>query len=967
MKTLRDDTLFARWLGRLAEIVLQRRRWLLCSHAILFGVSVLYTVTYLEFDTSRGNLVGANKKYHQNFLRFKKEFPTQDDLVVVVESEDPEKNRQFIERLGAKIDAARIRIPIAPGAKETVETNLFNHVFYKGDLKMLGSKALLFVPEADLVELRNKLRDYRPFLEPFARTTNLVSLFDMINTQFRTAKAEQNSQTESLIRTIPALERIVSQATSSMERSGTPPSPGIFALFDAGEEAQQNVYITIPGTQLYLATAQALTEDLNGAAVERMRQLVAETRAEVTGLNVGLTGEPVLERDEMLQSQKDTTAASIVALILCAIIFIYGYQETGRPVKATICLVVGLAYTLAFATLAVGHLNILTITFVPILIGLGIDFGVHLVTRYEEELRHGRAEPEALRKAMVFTGQGIFTGAFTTAGAFLAMGFTNFRGIQEMGVICGVGLLICLVPMLTLLPVLLLRGRQNILDHKLASQVNPRERIENLWLRRPVAVVLITAGLCALSFPQVRRVYFDYNLLNLQSDGLPAVEFEQKLIYAATNTVSGADTNSSGRSVLFAAVVTDSLEHAVELEEQIKKLPAVAEVDSIAKFLTENQTEKLRLIGEIKEDLSALSFAEADTRPVDVSELSQTLWSLNGYVGLAREAAQAEEPAVAQKLSALHDAVAKLRVALFSGKPAVRAVRVARLTAYQRALFADLRDTFEALANQDSRERLRIGDLPPALRDRFVGVSGKHLLQVYPRKNVWERANQKEFIRQLREALDPHDTNSPIITGTPVQLLEYTSLLKRSYEQAAVYSLVAIAVLVFIHFRSVGSVILALLPVTFGSVWLAGIMGYFGVPLNPANIMTLPLVIGVGVTNGIHILNRFAEERNPGILAKSTGKAVLVSGLTTMAGFGSLVLAKHRGIESLGLVMTIGVAACMIVGCTFLPALLKLLQRERRLIEQPSADNARSTLGREEPRYKDLRTEAKPQVRRQLK
>jgi predicted RND superfamily exporter protein len=145
-------------------------------------------------------------------------------------------------------------------------------------------------------------------------------------------------------------------------------------------------------------------------------------------------------------------------------------------------------------------------------------------------------------------------------------------------------------------------------------------------------------------------------------------------------------------------------------------------------------------------------------------------------------------------------------------------------------------------------------------------------------------------------------------------------------------------------------VILALLPVAIGSIWLGGVMGARGIPFNPANIMTLPLVIGIGVTNGIHILNRFAEERNPGILAKSTGKAVLVSGLTTIAGFGSLILAKHRGIQSLGYVMTAGVALCMIAGLTFLPAVLNLLMRRGHLIKQPSADNARSTLGREEPR-----------------
>ena len=129
-------------------------------------------------------------------------------------------------------------------------------------------------------------------------------------------------------------------------------------------------------------------------------------------------------------------------------------------------------------------------------------------------------------------------------------------------------------------------------------------------------------------------------------------------------------------------------------------------------------------------------------------------------------------------------------------------------------------------------------------------------------------------------------------------------------------------------------------------------MGWFGIPFNVANIMTLPLVVGIGVTNGVQILNRFAEERTPGILARSTGKAVLVSGLTAIAGFGSLIIAKDRGIHSLGCVMATGIAACMLAGLTFLPALLNLLGQRRPLIDQPSADNPTSALGQEEPRSK---------------
>jgi uncharacterized protein len=919
IKQLSTDSFVARFLAWVTGVVLRHQGLFLYGQVALFVLSLLIAAKYpgIQFDTSRNNLVGSNKKYHQNFLRFKEEFPTQDDLVVVVESENAEKNRQFVERLGAKLEA---------------ETNVFHDVFYKGDLKMLGSKALLFVPDKDLADLSQKLKDFRPFIAQFTRTTNLVSLFNMVCTQFRTAKQEANAENDALVKALPALERIMTQATDSLRRQGTPPSPGITALFDPGEEAEQQMYITFAKGRIYLVTAQAPTEDLNSAAVMRLRQLVEETKTEVPGLNVGLTGEPVLELDEMAQSQKDTTVACVVSLVLCALIFIYGYQETGRPVKATVCLLIGLGYTLAFATLVIGHLNILTITFMPILIGLAIDYGVHLISRYEEELRHGRSKEAALTKAMVFTGQGIFTGGFTTAGGFLAMGLTNFKGIQEMGIICGGGLLICLVPMMTMLPVLLMRGHQNVEDQETGDPLaEKRARIENLWLRRPLWTVGVTLALCALAATQIHKVYFDYNLLNMQSKGLPAVEFEKELI------------DSTPKGVLFGAVIATNLQQAAALEQQLTNLPAVASVDSITSFLSEDQTRKLGVVGDIKQELCNVRFADPDPKPVNLNELSGTLYSLRGYLGAALDDVQKDAPELVPQFNSLRDAIEALRKEMLRGDTNRVTENALKLAEFQRSLFDDVHDTFQALRTQDNRAPLSVADLPPALHDRFVGIKGKYLLMVYPKEDVWKRENQRVFIDQVGK-IDPN------VTGTPVQLYHYTALLKDSYQEAAWYSLGAIALLVLFHFRSVACVVLALVPVAIGSLWLGGLMGWLGVPLNPANIMTLPLVIGIGVTNGIHILNRFAEEQTPSILGRSTGKAVLVSGLTSMAGFGSLILAKHQGIHSLGCVMTTGLATCMIAGLTFLPALLNLLMRQRVSTKQPSADNARSTLGREEPR-----------------
>ncbi|HEY5298740.1 MAG TPA: MMPL family transporter [Verrucomicrobiae bacterium] len=906
MKALSADSFLARLLGKLAAAVCRHPRWFIYPQLLLFVLCVLYTVKFLQFDTNRDDLVGANKKYQHNFLEFKKEFPQQDDLVVVVESDNLGKNRQFVERLGARLQA---------------ETNVFSDVFYDKDLKNMGAKALLLASDSDLVSLEKTLQDDLPFIRQFTQTTNLVSFFEQINTEFRTARRSANSQTESLAGALPALTRIVNEARDDLEMPGTPPSPGVTTLFDTNTEDAAQSYLAFAKGKIFLVTAHAASEDLNSKAVERIRQLIKKTQSEVSGVNVGVTGEPVLEHDEMAQSQKDMTLASIVSLILCALIFIYGYNETGRPVKATLCLIIGLGYTLAYATATVGHLNILTITFVPILIGLAIDFGVHLVTRYEEELRHGKTAKQALTKAMMFTGQGIFVGALTTAGAFLAMALTNFKGIQEMGIICGGGLLVCFIPMMTMLPALLLRGRQNVIDHKV-GQSAARARIENLWLQRPAIVTGIVITLCILAATQLNKVHFDYNLLDMQSAGLPAVVFEQKLI------------DSADKSVLYGAVIADSLTNAIALETKIKKLPTVATndgVESVADFFNHNQSEKLKIISRIKQEVTPLQFKSPDARPVNLYALSSTLYYLYGYLGAAADEVQPDEPALAKEMMTLRQAIDNLRKAMLAGNAATLAAHATKLAEFQRALFDDVRATFEALQNQDDRAPLRLEDLPKVLRDRFVGVTGKLLLQVYPKNNIWQRANQKKFVEELR-AIDPD------VTGTPVQLYEYTSLLKQSYERAALYSLAAIAILVFIHFRGFGSVILALLPVGIGTLWLVGLMGVFNIPFNPANIMTLPLVLGIGVTNGIQILNRFAEEHTPDILSRSTGKAVLVSGLTAIAGFGSLILAKHRGIHSLGCVMSVGIATCMIAALTFLPALLNLLGRKHQLIKKPDAD-----------------------------
>ncbi|MFM7100084.1 MAG: MMPL family transporter, partial [Verrucomicrobiota bacterium] len=650
-----------------------------------------------------------DKHYHRIFLDFRREFAGQDDIVVLVESEDAEKNRQFIERLGARLEAESVRVNPA---------HVFGDIFYKGDLRAMGNKALLFFPETNLVEFAGALEKYRPFMRNFTGATNLESMFRQVNTLIRQAGRERKPGTEEeFAQLLPAMERLVRMAGESLARPGVPPSPGVEALFGGGAEAERQKYLTFANGRLYLLSTRprqvevqpadlppTLWERLRGRdaqptparmkdfqrsrqgsvnsdAVDRVRALVAEVQQEVPGLNVGVTGEQVLDHDEMHQSQADSTLATLLALVICLGIFVAGYRQVWRPLKAMACLVIGLGYTMGYTTLVIGHLNILTVTFVPMLVGLAIDFGVHLITRYEEELGRGRPEAESMRLAVVFTGQGIFTGCFTTAGAFFAMALTGFRGIREMGVITGGGMLLCLVPMITLLPIWLRTSRRpspaatpERTAGATASGVaaaDRRERLERLWLDRPWTVLGVAAAGCAAAALVLPRIHFDYNLLNMQSRGLPAVEFEHKLI-------EGAE-----KSVLYAAVVTNSLEGAVALEDRLRRLPTVASTDSMARFLREDATRKLALARQVKAAVAGLQFAPVDPAPVTLEDLSRRVFALQGYLALAADEVNKSGPTdLAPRLRSLGEALARFRADLFQGD---RAANARKLAAFQRA------------------------------------------------------------------------------------------------------------------------------------------------------------------------------------------------------------------------------------------------------------------------------------------
>ncbi|MBR5738282.1 MAG: MMPL family transporter [Verrucomicrobia bacterium] len=889
-----------KWISKLlaatASWTIRYPRRIIILQLILAVLCGWYTAKCLVFTMDRNALVGDDKKYHQIFLKYKKEFPGQDDIVAVVESDDYERNRMFVEVLGSRLEQ---------------ETNLFTDVFYKGDLKMMGNKALLFADKSILVGLEEELKNYAPFIQEFMPSTNLVQLYQYVNDRFMRAQNEDNEDNRNMVNTLPALERILNGAYNAISKPGVPMSPGLAALFGSGEQAENEQYITFDHGRMYVVNVHAVEESLYPAAVKRLRELVEDVKMQVPGVNVDITGEPVLEYDEMQQSQYDTTFSSIVSLILCFLLFCYGYRQFHRPVAAVFCLMLGLVFTMGWTTFAVGQLNLLTITFLPMLIGLGIDFGVHLVSRFEEELGKGNTPDEAIHISLVNTGMGVFTGGIATAGAFLAMALGSFQGVKEMGIISGGGLIICLLPMMTILPVLLLKGAQ-WLPQKNPSALQKsswlRAKIEEFWLRIPwplfIVTSLVTITCICFALP---RIHFDYNLLNMQSRDLPAVKLEQRLINSATN------------SVLFAIVMAEDLDQAKQLQKKIERLPSVNNVQSMAKFMEDDVGDILERIGRIKKIVEPFNIPTPELKKVEVDKLDQQLLRLQGYVNFAISSVK-DDPNETKLLSILQElnkTIVETRLCILRGD----SEEIARkLGLYQYSFFNDIASTFNSLKNQDNSGPLRPEDLPKALVNRFVSKNGIYALEIFPKKDVWDRENQEEFVGELRSVYGD-------VTGSPVHIYEYTSLLKNSYIEAAWYSLGAILILLYLRFRRITYVLLAMVPVGVGMLWLAGCMVLCGVPFNPANIMALPMTIGVGVSGGIQILNRYLEEGRPIVLANSTGLAVIISALTTIAGFGSLMLGKHQGIQSLGFVMGIGTLMCMIAALTILPAIMILLNR----------------------------------------
>jgi len=865
--------------------------------------SMLYTLDQLGFKTSGRDLLPAHTGYVVRYGEYLEEFGRLEDVVVVIEARSFEAARAFAARLVQELGSSPVKFPRAA---------------YRIDPKGFEGRQLLYLSTRKLEEIRDALFDHEELIERFAEDPGLATLVEGINHQiassFVSGFLDLGLREKSLGDT-RFLQTLLEQISLRLDRRAPAPyrSPwGSLLSFGDDPPADAGYFLADDKSLLFVLVEVPRTARgsfvRDQKAVETIRGALARVRPEFPTVQAGVTGRPVLSNDEMTAAFADSQVATILAFGLTLLVMVLAFRRVGKPVLMLSVLAVTLAWSMGVTTLAVGHLTIFSVMFISIVVGIGIDYGIYLLFRYEEERFLGRDLEEALQVTAVRTGPGMLLGALTAAGTFYALMLTDFRGIQELGFIAGSAILLAWLGMMTLYPALLVLAdrRRSARPSGATPAAQELERIRVRPLERltqyPISVLVVAAVATALSLWALPRVGFDYNMLNLQAKGTESVTWEKRILSA------------TGRSGLNALASAHSLDELRDKQAAFEQLPSVSRVDSARRLIPEAQEEKIAIIRTFAPLVEPVRIGRAS--PVDLERLDQALRMLQRRFDLIVSEAGDKLPASIVALRGQTSAlIAKL------GRASARVAEPA-LTHLQAQLHADLVSKFHDLQRNLRPRAVTPADVPPDLRRRFVSANGRFLIQLHPAVDIWERAGAEQFVRELR-SVDPDVTGAPVITYEAIRSME------RAYVQGTLYAFAVVTALTFWMLRRVRETLLALLPLGLALLWTIGLMRVCGLEFTMANVWGLPLIIGTSAEFGLNIVMRYLEGRQYGgpLVARSTVMAVALNGLTTIVGFGSLLVAQHQGIFGLGLLLTIGAAAALVASLVVLPVVLGVLAR----------------------------------------
>ena len=974
------------------------------------GVSVGLTLCYLGFRSQRADLIDPRTDHQRHWREYVDRFGDRSDLVVTVESDDPRAVREGIDAVAGRLRA---------------EPELFTAVLHRLDGRSLRRKGLQAMPPADLERAQARVKQFGPVVTGRWDYVRLDNLFRNLQSQLGTDPAAAD---DARVRGVASQAvRLVDSLAGFAENPNAFQSPWL-PFTAAGDELdyahdRATYFTNDTGTLAYLTARPASAAKPGsaagdpGAAIERLRAIAAEVTAGRAAagppIAIGVTGVPVLEYDEMRRSRRDMFKAGLLSFAAVGVLLVLGFRGVKHPALALFMLTIGLAWSFGFTTFTVGHLNILSVSFAVILIGLGIDFGIHYLARYLQYRRDGAGLDEALTESSAGVGVGIVTAAVTTALAFFCATFTNFLGVAELGIIAGGSILLCALATFLVLPALVSLADRGVPASRLPAP--PGFKWVRLGTSRfpTIAAVLAAGVVLGVASRAVRvegetitpRVRYDHNLLNLQAADAESVRVRARL---AAN---------GGPPLLYAVSLAGSADEARRLAARYEALPTVGRVEHLAEKLPGGDNARTReLIQQIRGRLAALRLPPnpptiEPPRPAEFGRAAEALEQA------AARSDRSDLKALAAKLGAFIDRFQQLGKGEEGGSR--QAVLVDR---FQQRIVRDLHDQFRTLAEASSDlTPLTIRDVPAALRERFIGGEGEQarwLLQIYPAEDVWDMDPLARFVADVRGV-------DPAVTGVPVQHYEAGRQIRDSYRRAALYALVVITLVLLtdflaqenklavlfppllvvaftamtlmtkgipvnpiycaggyvamvlvvaaiLDFTNLRDALLALVPPVCGGLMMFGVLALCGIDLNPANLIVLPLVLGIGVDDGVHVVHDFRSgggdrrgHRGAYEPSGSTAGAIVLTSLTSMVGFGSLCVATHRGLFSVGLTLVIGIGCCLFVSLALLPALLALLSREPKpeAAEKP-ARKPRAASDEEEDGEDDLEAATRPMKRR---
>jgi uncharacterized protein len=903
-----------RLLRRLVRLSCRRPLVTTAISLLLAVAGVTYTLHTLSFGTSGRDLLPRDAGYIVRYNQYARDFGELEDIVIVIEARTFEAAKAYAARLVHELRLSPIKFP---------------RVTYRVDPQRFEGRQLLYLPTEQLKEVRDRIFDYQEFMESFAGDPSLARLVEGANAAMASAFVsnlfdlglEKGGGENTRF-----LQLVLEQISDRLERP-TPYRSPWGTLFSLGERPADAGYFLSDDKSLLFALVETPKSDKGSFmgdqhSIEAIRAVIAKLKPDFPNVQAGVTGGPTLSNDEMTAAFEDSTVATAIAFALTLLVMMLAFWRVGKPLLMLVVLAVTLSWSMGIIALTVGHLTIFSVMFISIVIGIGIDYGIYFLFRYEEEIFLGRNLKEALQLTAARTGPGMLIGALTAGATFYVLMLTDFRGIQELGFIAGTAILMAWLGMITLFPALLMLVDRHHAERprNQAPRAYAIERMHVPVLDRitsyPKTVLTVAGIVTVASLGAVPFVGFDYNLLNLQAKGTESVLWEKRIL---------ATTGRSGFNGLASAT---TLEELRKKQEAFEKLPSVSDVDSVLRVIPDNQQEKIGIVKTFAPIVAPVRVGRSS--PVDIERLSRALGELERRLDIFATEAGDKLP------KDLKDLRAKTAALLKTLKTADREVVEPALSHLQSQLYRDFTSKFFDLQRNLNPRPVVLADVPEEIQRKFIGKRGNFLLQIHPRVDIWEREGARTFVRELR-SVDPDVTGAPIITYEAIGYME------RAYYQGTIYAFLVVGILSFLMIRRVKETLLALLPLVLALLWTIGLMRVFGIQFNMANVWGLPLIIGASAEFGLNVMVRYLEGRDHGgpLVARSTVMAVALSGVSTMVGFGSLMIARHQGIYSLGLLLTLGSACGLFASLVVLPVILRLITKRVAAPATPAV--ARST------------------------